>query len=122
MNIKKQQGMSTLGILMAVVLVVSAMLLAMKLVPLYINDYAIGKAVASLQDDEGLYGKTKSQIRSTLRRKLTADYTDGLADESIQIVKRKGVITIDVVYESRISAVYNLDIVASFAHHLEKKK
>jgi len=122
MNIKKQQGMSTLGILMAVVLVVSAMLLAMKLVPLYINDYAIAKAVASLQEDEGLYGKTKSEIRSTLRHRLTADYTDGLADESIQIVKKKGTMTIDVVYESRVSVVYNLDIVASFAHHLEKNK
>jgi len=121
-NIKKQQGMSTLGILMAVVLVVSAMLLAMKLVPLYINDYAIAKAVASLQEDEGLYGKTKSEIRGTLRRRLTADYTDGLADESIQIEKKKGIMTIDVVYESRVSVVYNLDIVASFAHHLEKKK
>lgn len=122
MNIKKQQGMSGLGIMMAVVLVVSAMLLAMKLVPLYINDYAIAKAVAALQEDEDLYRKTKSEIRSTLRRRLTADYTDGLADDSIQIEKKKGIMTIDVVYESRISAVYNLDIVASFAHHLEKKK
>jgi len=121
-NIKKQQGMSTLGILMAVVLVVSAMLLAMKLVPLYINDYAIAKAVTSLQEVEGLYGKTKSEIRSTLRRKLTADYTDDLTNESIQIEKRKGIMTIDVVYEARVSVVYNLDIVASFAHHLEKKK
>jgi len=121
-NIKKQQGMSTLGILMAVVLVVSAMLLAMKLVPLYINDYAIAKAVASLQEDEGLYGKTKSEIRNTLRRRLTADYTDDLADESIQIERKKGTMTIDVVYESRVSVVYNLDIVASFAHHLEKTK
>jgi len=114
--------MSTLGVLMAVVLVVSAMLLAMKLVPLYINDYAIAKAVETLGEDEDLYSRTKSEIRSTLRRRLSADYTDDLTSESIQIKKMKGVITIDVAYESRISAVYNLDIVASFAHHLEKTK
>jgi len=122
MNHKKQQGMSTLGILMAVVLVVSAMLLAMKLVPLYINDYAIAKAIASLQEEENLYAKTRGQIRSIVRRKLAADYTDGLEDESFQIEKRKGTITIDVNYESRVSVVSNLDIVAKFSHHLEKTK
>ncbi len=122
MNYKKQQGMSGLGILMAVVLVVSAMLLAMKLVPLYINDYAIGKAVASLQEEEDLYAKTKGEIRSIVRRKLAADYTDDLEDESFQIEKNKGILTIDVNYEARVSVIYNLDIVAKFSHHLEKKK
>ena len=122
MNYKKQQGMSGLGILMAVVLVVSAMLLAMKLVPLYINDYAIGKAVASLQEEEDLYAKTKGEIRSIVRRKLAADYTDDLADESFQIEKNKGILTINVNYEARVSVIYNLDIVAKFSHHLEKKK
>lgn len=122
MNYKKQQGMSGLGILMAVVLVVSAMLLAMKLVPLYINDYAIGKAVASLQEEENLYTKTKGEIRSIVRRKLAADYTDDLADESFQIEKNKGILTINVNYEARVSVIYNLDIVAKFSHHLEKKK
>jgi len=122
MNYKKQQGMSTLGILMAVVLVVSGMLLAMKLVPLYINDYAIAKAVASLETDQNLYGKTKTEIRSILRRKLTADYTEGLDDDEIQIEKRKGVITIDVIYEARVPVVHNLDVVANFSHHLEKTK
>jgi len=101
---------------------VSAMLLAMKLVPLYINDYAIAKAIASLQEEENLYAKTRGQIRSIVRRKLAADYTDGLEDESFQIEKRKGTITIDVNYESRVSVVSNLDIVAKFSHHLEKTK
>jgi len=121
-NIKKQQGMSTLGMLMAVILVVSAMLLSMKLVPVYINDYAIGKAVASLLDEENLYAKRKAEIRNFLRRKLAADYTDDLASESIQIERNKGLITIDVVYEARVPVIYNLDVVASFSHHIEKKK
>jgi len=120
-NIKKQQGMSMLGMLMAVVLVVSAMLLSMKLMPLYINDYAIGKAVTALQDEE-LYTVSKTQIRSFLRRKLAADYTTHLEDEEILIEKYKGVTTVDVIYEARVPVVYNLDVVASFSHHFEKKK
>jgi len=121
-NIKKQQGMSMLGILVTVMLVVSAMLLSMKLVPVYINDYAIGNAVASLQDDAELYSRRKTEIRSIIRRKLAADYTDDLSDDAITIEKNKGTITIDVAYESRISVVANIDLVVSFSHHLEKQK
>jgi len=122
MNIKKQQGITTLGILMGAMLLVAVMLLSIKLIPLYINDYAIGNAIASLQEDENLYAKTKAEIRGIVRRKLAADYTDGLEDESFQIEKRKGKITIDVNYEARVSVVRNLDVVAKFSHHLEKTK
>lgn len=122
MNLKKQQGMSALGMLMAMVLVVSAMLLAMKLVPLYINDYAIGKAVTALGNEADLYAKSKSEVRNFMRRKLAADYTDDLSEDAIQVEKNKGTITIDVNYESRVSIIANLDIVAKFSHHLEKKK
>lgn len=111
-----------LGILVTVMLVVSAMLLSMKLVPVYINDYAIGNAVASLQDDAALYSRRKTEIRSIIRRKLAADYTDDLSDDAITIEKNKGTITIDVAYESRISVVANIDLVVSFSHHLEKQK
>ena len=109
MNLKKQQGMSALGMLMAMVLVVSAMLLAMKLVPIYINDYAIGKAVTALGNEPDLYAKSKSEVRNFMRRKLAADYTDDLSEDAIQV-------------ESRVSIIANLDIVAKFSHHLEKKK
>lgn len=122
MNIKKQQGMGGLGILMAVILVVSAMLLAMKLVPVYINDYAIGNAVESLNVDDKLYSRGKAEIRDIIRRKLAADYTDDLANDAITIEKNKGVITVDVAYEARVPVIANIDLIASFSHHIEKKK
>ena len=122
MNIKKQQGITTLGILIGAVLLVAAMLLAIKVVPLYMNDYAVGKAVASLAQEEDLYLKTKSEIRSMIRRKLSADYVTDLDKDAFQIEKYKGTITIDVIYESRVPVVANIDLVAKFSHHLEKAK
>ena len=122
MNIKKQQGMSGLGVLMSAILVVSSVLLAMKLVPVYINDYAIGNALASLHDDDKLYSRGESEIRGIIRRKLAADYTDDLANDAISIEKNKSVITVDVIYEARIEVISNIDLIASFSHHFEKTK
>lgn len=122
MNIKKQQGLTTLGILIGAMVIVAVMLLAIKVVPLYMNDYAIGKAIASLEEEEGLYNKTKAEIRNIVRRKLTADYVTDLDNDAFQIEKKKGVIIIDVNYESRVPVVYNIDVVAKFSHHLEKEQ
>ena len=122
MNIKKQQGLTTLGILICAMVIVAVMLLAIKVVPLYMNDYAIGKAIASLEEEEGLYNKTKAEIRNIVRRKLTADYVTDLDNDAFQIEKKKGVIIIDVNYESRVPVVYNIDVVAKFSHHLEKEQ
>ena len=55
-------------------------------------------------------------------RKLAADYTRDLTDEEILISKEKGTIKIDVVYESRVPIVYNLDAIAKFEHHFVKGK
>ena len=122
MQRKSQQGMSMLSMLVVVILVVSAMFLAMKLVPVYIDDYAIGNAVASLGEEENLYRKGKGEIRSIIRRKLAADYTSDLSDDAIQIEKNKGTITIDVIYETRVPLIRNLSLIANFEHHLEQKK
>ena len=120
--LKRQTGLSSLGMLLVVVLVVGGMLLAMKLIPLYIDDYAIGKALSTLQDEKELYGSPKPNIRNILRRKLTADYTRDLLDEEIIITKNKGELLIDVIYEARVPIVYNLDIVAKFEHHFVQKQ
>ena len=122
MNIKRQQGITTLGILIGAMFIIAVMLLAIKVVPLYINDYAIGKAVASLAEEDNLYRKTKSEIRNIVRRKLTADYVDDLDDDAFEVEKTKGVIIIDINYEARVSVVSNIDLVAKFSHHLEQAK
>jgi hypothetical protein len=111
-----------LSMLVVILLVISGAFLALKLVPLYIDDYAIGKAVTSLGEEPDLYSKSKTEIRSFIRRKLAADYTTALADDAFIIEKNKGTITIDVVYEARVPIVHNLDVVANFKHHIEKSK
>lgn len=122
MILKRQTGLSSLGMLLVVILVVGGMLLAMKLLPLYIDDYAIGKALSSLQDMEELYGSPKPNIKSILRKKMAGDYTRDLRDEEIIITKNKGELVIDVIYEARVPIIYNLDIVATFEHHFVQKQ
>lgn len=120
MKQKQQAGYSILSMIVIAILVVSGLLLTMKLVPLYITDYAVGKALQSLESEQDLVSWRKKEIRESIRKKLSVDYSRNLDDEEIVITKKKGSISIDIIYEERISLVYNLDLIAKFNHHLEK--
>ena len=122
MSIQHQKGMTMLGTLTALILVASGMLLAMKIIPLYLDDYTISKALEALQQEQGLYELPKSTVRDKLVRKMAADYSRTLGKDEVIIEKKKDVLTIDVIYESRVPVVYNLDVVAKFSHHFEQKK
>ena len=120
MNKMKQSGMSMLGMLVTVLIIAGLGLLSIKIIPLYIDDYAIANALNSLQDEE-IFDESKMQIRNRLRTKLSADYTRDLEDEEIQITREKGLLTIEIDYEARVPVIYNLDVVAHFNHRLEKR-
>ncbi len=122
MKPKNQSGYSMLSLIIIVVLVVGGLLLTMKLVPLYITDFAVGKALNSLEAEKDLINWKKKDIRETIRKKLSVDYSRSMKDEEIIITKKKDNLSIDIIYEERIPVVYNLDIIAKFNHHLEKNK
>ena len=117
-----QKGMSALSMLVSVVLVVGGLLLALKIIPLYIDDMTISNAVNAMRAEKGLYNWKRQDIRKYLSTKMAADYSRDLADDEIIITKDKRIINIDIVYEARVPVVYNLDIVAKFAHHIETEK
>ncbi len=118
---RSEAGMTMLGMLCVVILVVGSMLLAMKIVPIYVDDYAIGKALKALGEDSKLAYAKKRQIRKLLDRRLSADYARELADDEITIVKGSKELRIEISYEARVPLIYNLDIVARFNHqHVER--
>ena len=119
---RTQRGMSGLGMLATIALVVGGALLALKVIPLYIDDLEVKKALESMEQESGLYTKSKSAIRSMLRTKMSAGYARPLTTEEVKITKKKGKLMIDVVYEARVEIVGNIDLVAKFEHHIEQNQ
>jgi len=118
---KSQLGMTVLSMMVLVLLGTGALLLGMRIAPLYLDDFSIAKHLDSLQTEQNLYDMSKTRIRDLLARKLDVDYGRGLTKDEVTIEKTKKIVTIDVVYEERVSLVYNLDVVAKFDHHIEQE-
>jgi len=118
----RQRGLGGLGMLATVALVVGAAMLALKVIPLYIDDMEVKRALEAIQQEDGLYNQSKVSIRKKLMTRMSAGYSRPLAKDEVKITKKKGLISIDVDYEARVELVGNVDLVAKFTHHIEQQQ
>lgn len=117
----RQQGASTLGILIAVLFFGSLLTLIIKLGPAYLDDYTVKEALQGLDGEEGLAKMTPADVRRLVTKRLSVNNVDGFNAKDIEIEKDDDIITLSLDYEVRNHLVYNVDAVIKFSHFYELK-
>ena len=114
MKIRKQQGLSILGFLMVLSLVVFFAFIGMRIVPIYLEYSSVISTMNGIAAERGSSQYSLTTIREKMMAQLWLDYTDGnVTRQHISLVRRKGV-HLRVTYEVRKPLMGNLDVVASF--------
>lgn len=113
MKMRKQQGMSIVGFILLLGLVVFVAYLGMKIVPLYLEYHAVVTAMESVQDEYSTRRMTPAQVRSGVLDRLYLSYTANVRKEHVKVIQRQG-LELRVSYEVRRPVIGNLDIVAHF--------
>ncbi len=114
MNIRKQQGMTLLGFLIALSIGLFFAYTAMRVVPIYLEYNALNTALKTVQNDPGALKMTPGRIRDRIQRSLWVSYASGnIKNEHIKITRSDG-IKIRVVYEVRKPWIGNIDLLAHF--------
>jgi hypothetical protein len=112
---QKQRGMSMLGFLMVLCLVIFFAFCAMKIVPMYIEFYSVKQALKGLAEDQGLAGATKEKIREMYLRRLEMSYADHVKKmDALRFESGDGGVKMVVDYERRETLMANLDVVGKF--------
>lgn len=112
---QKQRGMSMLGFLMVLCLVIFFAFCAMKIVPMYIEFYSVKQALKGLAGDQGLAGATKEKIREMYLRRLEMSYADHVKKmDALRFESGDGGVKMVVDYERRETLMANLDVVGKF--------
>ncbi|GGY75934.1 DUF4845 domain-containing protein [Marinobacter zhanjiangensis] len=115
----RQQGASTIGILVAVLFFASLLTLVIKLGPVYLDDYTIQGALEGLDGEEGLSQMTPADVRRLVTKRLSVNNVDGFNAKDINIEKDGDLVIISLDYEVRTPVVSNVDAVISFSHFYE---
>lgn len=114
-TIKRQNGMSTLGMMTVALAVVFVAVTAMKLWNPYYDDLAVRTALENVAKEGATVTMGPGEIRQTINKRLQVNQVT-LGKDDIQIKKEDGVIKIDIIYERRIPMYGNIDAMVKFNH------
>ncbi|WOG25563.1 DUF4845 domain-containing protein [Endozoicomonas sp. 8E] len=117
----RQKGLSTLGWLVAIMVGGFMIMLALRVAPIYLDDYAIKKVLTSLDARPGIEEADVDQVREWLNKGLLTNRVQ-LAREESSVLRDKGQsVAVEINYERRVHLIHNADLVLTFEHNWNAK-
>lgn len=110
----KQRGLTMFGFLFVAIVLVAVAMLAMKLVPAYIEFFSVKKILATMGQESEIRSKSNAEIRSDFIRRTSAGYVTVVKSEDLSIDRSSGVPVITAEYEFRTKLVGNVSLVVDF--------
>ena len=110
-----QRGLTMFGFLFVAVMLVLVAMLAMKLVPAYIEFYTLKEMIASMGHATDIRTKSNRDIRNDFSARANSGYVTVVKPDDLVITREGGVPVISVDYEYRTKLVGNVSLVVDFS-------
>jgi len=111
----KQRGLTMFGFLFVAIVLVAVAMLAMKLVPAYIEFFSVKKILATMGQESEIRSKSNAEIRSDFAKRASAGYVTVVKPEDLSIDRSGGAPVISAEYEFRTRLVGNVSLVVDFS-------
>jgi hypothetical protein len=118
----KQTGITMIGILFIGMLVVFAALVAMRMVPAYIEYGTIVKVLRAMSNDPDLKTMSIKEIRNSYARRASIDNITAVNSEDLEISKDGGEVVVEATWSAKKPIVGNVSVVMDFTASTAKGK
>ena len=112
---RTQRGMTLIGFIIVLAVVGVFAYIAMRLVPMYSEYYAVKQALKGLQAEPGIANRDPAKIQDLFFRRLYISYAENVKPGNVKIERIDGGWDMSVDYEVRKPMMGNLDVVGKFA-------
>jgi len=112
---KRQRGMGFAGLLTLLVGIVFLAIIGMKMVPAYLEYFAIKKAVAAITQGGQLRNATVADVRKAFELRQAIDDFTSVGPKDLEITKDGNEIVVAFAYEKRIPLFSNISVLIDFA-------
>lgn len=112
---RRQKGMTAIGMAIILGLVAFFALLALRLVPVYIEGFKVKSHVKNLAEDSATKSMNNGEILSTVKKRFQLDDVTNVSANDLVIDRKGNTITISLEYEVRTPAFGNIDMVVTFS-------
>ena len=119
---RTQRGITMLGFLITLAVVMFFLYCGMKIVPMYTEFYSVKKALAGMAAEPGLATSSKEKVRQLFMRRLNMSYALNVKQDALKIESTGDGYLLTVDYEERRDLFANLDVVGKFHAQQELKR
>jgi len=114
----RQRGLSFLGLITIVGILGFAVVIGLKLIPIYMDSWKIDKIMESVISDPSVNTQSRQETIESMLKRLDIDAVDAVNyrnyKESLTITKRKNQTNINIFYRVTTPLIGNLSLVAEF--------
>ncbi len=115
---KRQRGLSFLGLIALVGILGFAVVIGLKLIPIYMDSWKIDGVMESVIKEPDIKEQSRQEVINTMLKRLDINAVDavnyGNWKESLTVTKRKNRVTINVTYRIETPLLGNLSLIAAF--------
>ena len=113
---KKQKGLTLISWLAIIAIVLFNAIIAMNVVPVYLNDHSVKTMMQNLESDSTVRGATTKKIKEIITKRLRINNIYSISKDQIKIQKSKADYLITIEYEPRGRLIGSLDYIVTFKH------
>jgi len=113
-SMKKQQGLSIIGLLVFLLMAGALGFFGLKVGPTYMENWTLKKMMKDLQTDDAVIGKNPNTIQNVVMKRTRVNGVYNLTPKNLKI-KRRGVynvVTLDYTVSKTLAG--NMDVVMTF--------
>ena len=115
MNVRNQKGLTLIGFLIVLAIVLFFAYGGMRIIPMYLEYHALINAMDKLANDPMSKSMPAYKIKQSIQMSLWASYaSNNIKNEHIRISKKSDGVNVRVAYEVREEFLGNIDLVGSF--------
>lgn len=110
----KQRGVSMFGFLLIAIVVIMFAMLAMKLIPAYVEFFSVKKILNAMGQDSEIKSMSNAEIRNSFAKRADVGYVTVVKPADLDIDRAGGNVVISTEYEYRTPLVANISLIVDF--------
>ena len=110
-----QRGMGFFPLILIFAIAGAILLLALKIIPAYIDYFAIKRIVAAMATSEEVKSGTVAEIKRSFDRRMVVDYATAITSEDLEVTKEGNETVVRAAWTQRLPLFANYTLLIDFA-------
>ncbi len=112
---KRQRGIGFFPLILIFALAGAIVLLALKIIPAYIDYFAIKRIVQAMATSEEVKSGSVAEIKRSFDRRLVVEYTKAVTADDLEVTKEGNETVVSAAWTQRIPLFANYTLLIDFA-------